>query len=104
MAVYQIPLSNKNQKLQISLLGTVYTLIVRWNALADLWYLDINDVNNAPILNGLPLTAGVDVLKQFRYLGIGGALVAQNVSSPNAPVTYDGLGSTGFLFFIPDVS
>ena len=101
MAVFQIPLTNQNQRVQTSLLGITYILIVRWNALAGLWYLDINDVNNKPILNGLPMTAGVDLLKQFKHLGIGGYLVAQNVNAPNEPIAYTGLGVTGFLLFIP---
>jgi hypothetical protein len=100
MAIYQIPLTNTNQTLQTSLLGVVYTLVVCWNALANLWYLDINDVNNNPILNGLPMTAGVNLLKQFGYLGIGGALVAQNVVNPNDPIGYSDLGQTGFLLFL----
>ncbi len=101
MAVYTIPLTNKNQTLQTVLLGVTYTITVRWNALASLWYLDINDVNNNPILNGVPMVAGVDLLKQFAYLGVGGSLVAQNVSNPNEPIDENGLGVTGFLFFIP---
>lgn len=104
MAVFTIPLTNQNQTLQISLLGITYILAVRWNALAGLWYLDINDVNNKPLLNGIPMTAGVNLLKQFSYLGIGGALVAQNVNNPALPVDYAGLGSTGFLLFIPDAA
>lgn len=100
MSVYVIPLTNMNQTLQISLLGITYTLNVYWNALANLWYLDINDVNNNPILNGLPMTAGVNLLKQFGYLGIGGALVAQNVNNPNLPIGYSDLGVTSFLLFI----
>ncbi len=58
MAVFSIPLTNQNQNLQISILNVVYTLTMRWNALANsgngLWFLDINDVNNNPILNGIP--------------------------------------------------
>jgi hypothetical protein len=100
MPVYTIPLTNKNQRVQTSLLGVTYILVVRWNALANLWYLDINDVNNAPVLNGVPMTAGVNLLKQFAYLGIGGALVAQNVNNPNLPIGYADLGQTGFLLFV----
>jgi hypothetical protein len=100
MPVYEIPLTNQNQTLQTSLLGVTYTLTVRWNALAGLWYLDINDVNNKPLLNGLPMTAGVNLLKQFGYLGIGGALVALNGNQPTLPIGYDDLGQTSFLLFI----
>jgi len=100
MPVYNVPLTNKNQTLQTSLLGITYILTVRWNALANLWYLDINDANNKPILNGVPMTAGVNLLKQFAYLGINGALVAQNVSNPNLPIGEVDLGVTGFLLFI----
>jgi hypothetical protein len=100
MGVYQIPLTNSNQTLQTTLLNVVYIFTVRWNALANLWYLDINDINNEPLLNGVPMVAGVNLLAQFGHLGIGGALVAQNVSEPNAPIGYDDLGQTGFLLFL----
>jgi hypothetical protein len=100
MPVYTIPLTNTNQNVQVSLLGVTYSLTVRWNALASLWYLDIDDVNSNPILNGIPMVAGVNLLKQYAYLGIGGALVAQNVANPNTPIGKTDLGKTGFLLFV----
>jgi len=100
MLIYTIPLNNVNQNIQTSLLGVTYSLTVRWNALANLWYLDIDDVNDDPILNGIPMVAGVNLLKQYTYLGIGGALVAQNVPNPLLPIGLDDLGKTGFLLFV----
>ncbi len=108
MAVFSIPLTNQNQNLQISILNVVYTLTMRWNALANsgngLWFLDINDVNNNPILNGIPCVAGIDLLQQFKYLGIGGHIVAQDIDTPTLPITYNNLGQSGQLLFIPYAS
>lgn len=106
MAVYVIPLINQNQTLQISLLGVTYALTLRWNALANsgngLWYLDLNDtINNEPILNGIPMVAGIDLLKQFKYLGIRGHLITYNTTNPAYPPGYSDLGVTSFLYFIP---
>jgi len=108
MAVFAIPLTNQNLTLQISILNVVYTLTMRWNALANsgngLWFLDINSVNNSPILNGIPCVAGIDLLQQFKYLGIGGHLVAQDINAPDLPITYANLGGSGQLLFIPYAS
>jgi hypothetical protein len=58
------------------------------------------DSNQNPILTGLPLVTGVDLLEQYGYLGIGGSLVVQSTNDPSLVPNYDTLGSTGNLFFV----
>jgi len=103
MAVINIPLTNQNQTIQVTLLNVTYTMTLLWNQYANCWMLDINDVNNNPILNSIPLLAGRDLLKQFFYLNIGGSLITYNTSNPMHPPGYLDLGVSSFLYYIPYV-
>jgi hypothetical protein len=64
------------------------------------WVLDISDINNNPIICGIPLVTGIDLLYQYQYLGIGGSLIVATDGSPDTPPTFDNLGSTGHVYFV----
>ena len=82
------------------------TLIIHTNAeiTGDLettcWMLDISDAANAPLIQGIPLVTGVDLLQQYPYVGIAGQLVCQTTGDPYAVPTYDNLGIDSKLYFI----
>lgn len=97
---YLIPLQNTNQQIQITLAGVLYTLTVRWNEMNEAWTVDIADANSNPIVSGIPLVTGVDLLAPFGYLNFGGQLIAQTTNDANAVPTFDNLGSTGNLYFV----
>lgn len=97
---YEIPLSAQPQTLQITLNSVVYTLTVRWNNVSGAWILDIGDSNNNPILCGIPLVTGCDLLAQHAYLNFGGQLIAQSDDNLNAPPALTTLGTTGHLYFV----
>lgn len=86
--------------MSISLLSIIYRLTLKWNQNSQCWILDITDVNSIPILTGIPLVTGADLLEQFEYLGIGGQLIAQTDNNIDAVPTFDNLGSTGHLYFV----
>ncbi len=95
-----VPLVPTNQTLQAVLNGVGYRLDVRWNAFAQLWVLDVYDVNQNPILSGVGLATGLDLLDQYAYLGIGGQLfVASLVGAPLTPPAFADLGVTNRLFY-----
>jgi len=64
------------------------------------WILDIADTNNTPIVSGIPLITGIDLLWQYVYLDIGGALIAMTDGEPAVPPPFDGMGTTGHLLFV----
>jgi hypothetical protein len=97
---YEIPLQSQNQQLTITMGGNVYTLQVSWNDASQAWVLDIGDVNNVPIIQGIPLVTGCDLLGQYEYLGIGGALEVQTDNNSNLMPTFYNLGSTSHLYFV----
>lgn len=97
---YLIPLQPTPQTLTISLSGVQYQLTVRWNETNQSWIIDIADSNGNPILSGIPMVTGADLLEQFEYLDIGGMLLAQTSSNTDAVPTFANLGSDGNLYFV----
>lgn len=97
----EIPLIPAPQSFRVQLVGVFYSMSVRWNIPAGAWVLDIADVDDVPIVAGIPLITGADLLEQYEYLGIGGQLIVQSDDNVDAVPTYANLGSIGHLYFIP---
>lgn len=96
---YSIPLTAQPQTFTINLAGVVYTFTLLWRKTVG-WVLDIADSQGNPLLYGMPLVTGCDLLAQFKYLGIGGQLIAQTTSDPDAVPTFENLGTDGNLYFV----
>jgi hypothetical protein len=97
---YLIPLIPMNQEFDISLANVSYHLRIKWNAFSNAWILYIEDSQQNPILSGIPMVTGCDLLEQYAYAGIGGAMIVQSTNDPDLVPNYATLGSTGNLFFI----
>ena len=100
MTSYEIPLTGQSQKLNINFGASNYWLTVIWNAISACWNLDIADTNQVPIVQGIPLVTGLDLLAQFRYIGIKGSLVVQTDNSADVMPTYGNLGTDSHLYFV----
>lgn len=101
MAVYVIPLSPTPQRFTINLGGIEYGLTVRYrNTDMGGWTLDIADRSGVPIVNGIPLVTGCDLLAQYRHLGFAGELRAQTDDEPDAAPTFENLGNQSHLYWI----
>lgn len=98
-SVYEIPLTPAAQTFAITLAANSYVLTFKWNTVNVSWVMDIADVNNNPIISGIPLITGANLLEQYDYLEIGGALYCQTDNSPLAVPTYENLGVNGHLYF-----
>lgn len=97
---YEIPLSPEPQRFTIQLSGTFYQLTVRWNIPASAWVLDIANEDGDPMIAGIPLVTGVNLLEQYAYVGIPGELRVQTDTDKNAVPTYANLGTLGHLFYV----
>jgi hypothetical protein len=97
---FLIPLQPTNQVVQVTLGGTLYALTLRWNEMNEAWTLDIADSNNNPIVTGIAVITGVDLLAPYGYLNFGGQLIAQTANDTNAVPTMATLGSSGNLYFV----
>jgi len=102
MAVFQFPLVPSQQQMQITLNNTLYSLRVYWNSnpATNAWVLDISDSSGNPIVAGVPLVTGTDLMAQFSYLNLGGEFIVQTSSDTDAVPTFVNLGSDGNLFFV----
>lgn len=97
---YEVPLSAEAQQFSIAMAGKDYWLALRWNAQAPAWVLDISDSQRLPIVLGIPLVTGADLLEQYGYLDFGGKLFVQTDHDTDAVPDYASLGGTGHLYFV----
>ena len=97
---HAIPLSPEPQSLGITLAGQEYRLTVRWaETVEGGWMLDIQKPENAgPIIMGLPLVTGCDLLEPFGYMEFGGELWLDSF----LPATPDNLGTEAELVFVTE--
>jgi len=85
----------------VSLSGVSYTFTLQYrNTTMGGWVLDIGDANNNPLIQGIPLVTGANLLAQYAYLGFVGALWVQTLSDPDAVPTFQNLGIDGLLFYV----
>lgn len=101
--IYKIPLTPEAQIFKITLSGTDYWLTLTYaNTTEGGWILDIADANQDPLVVGIPLVTGADLLAQYAYLGFAGRLIVQTTFNPDAVPTYQNLGSEAFLYWVTD--
>ena len=108
LPVYTIPLSPHAQRMHIYLNGhdceLRFTYRDSQGAYADVvpggWIMDVYDASGAPLALGLPLVTGLDILKQFEYLGLGVAMFVRTEGDPDAVPTFENLGLTSNLHFV----
>lgn len=101
MAVYEIPLTPTPQRFTVTLGGVSYQISVKYYH-ADMggWVLDIADDAGAPLVNGIPLVTGCNLLEQFDYLGFAGELRVQTSADPDAVPTWGNLGVQSHLYWV----
>lgn len=101
MSIYEIPLTPDPQVFTITLSGTVYQLTVQYrNIDQGGWVLDIADNAGNPIVQGIPLVTGADLLSQYKHLGFAGGLYVQTTDNPDAVPTFDNLGTGAHLYWV----
>lgn len=99
---YEIPVSSRSSRFAVTLNGIKYNMALTWrqNDQAG-WILDISDINNTPLVYGIPLTTGLNLLMQYPYLGIG-TLVVLSDGELFVPPTFDTLGTSCHLLFVTE--
>lgn len=102
ISTYEVPLTPQPQLFNISLGEKEYNVKLAYvDEDEGGWVLDFADaLTNTPILNGVPLVTGANLLGQYGYLGFGGGLFVQTDHSPDDPPTYTNLGTDSHLYFL----
>ena len=99
MAIYEIPLTADPQHFSIVLGGISYRITLLWRDPAPGWVIDIADSAGAPLVQGVPLVTGANLLEQYGHLGFKGGLHVQTDNDADAAPTLDNLGTTSHLYF-----
>lgn len=99
MTIFEIPLRSRAQKIKTEINGLEYGMFFRWNKASNCWIMDISNSDDTPLLSGVPLITGADLLEQFEYLGLGVKMVALTIGDIDAVPTFDNAGVEGKLFF-----
>ncbi|WP_347252903.1 phage baseplate plug family protein [Leminorella grimontii] len=100
MNISEIPLTPNNQQFNITLVGVLYKMRVIWRD--PFWCLDISDSRSVPIINGIPLITGADLLAQYAYLNFNfGLIVLCDVDGQVNPTKTD-LGRRSHLYVVTE--
>lgn len=100
---FEIPLSPNPQRFTIALSGVEYQLtLAYWNVDQGGWTINIADKQGTPIVQGIPLVTGADLLAQYKHLGFVGRLWVRGAVDPDAVPTFDNLGTESLLFWVTD--
>jgi hypothetical protein len=100
-SLFVIPTQPSSQTFQVQLGANFLTMTIMWRNAPDCGYvLDILDGNTGtPIVCGIPLVTGCDLLGQYAYLGLGGSLFVLTSGDPYAMPGYADLGVISFLYW-----
>lgn len=100
--IFEIPLDvGTPQRFTVTLSQVDYLMTLRYrNVPEGGWILDIADSSGTPIVEGIPLVTGSDLLAQYRHLGFRGALRVQTTNDPDAVPTFENLGAAGKLYWV----
>jgi hypothetical protein len=100
-ATYEVPITpGKPQQFSVTFPnGNTYQfrIIYQFNE-DDSWLLDISDDQSNPIVCGIPLVTGVDLLGQYAYLGLGAKLWCSTDGGLAEPPHWWNLGRTAHLW------
>jgi len=86
--------------------GLSYTLYFKWNTVTLCWVLDIYAADGrTPVINGIAIVTGADLLEQFGYLSLGAFTMLQTTTvgpfvSPDSVPTFLNLGIDGHVFLV----
>ena len=95
-----IPLIASPQTFTITLAGVLYSMrVIFCDDLNGGWILDIGDSGGVPILCGIPLKTGTNLLNQYDYLALGGALMVV-LTGNEISIGFNDLGSNAQLYFV----
>jgi hypothetical protein len=100
-SVYEIPIIAGPQRFTITLSGAILQMrLIYADAPEGGWVLDIHDRENQPLIDGIPLVPGVNLLDQYDYLTPGGGLYIVTPGEPDKVPQFNDLGNSTKLFWV----
>lgn len=101
MNVIEIPFNAQPQVVSLRLAGQTYTWRLYWLDPAQCWMIDIADIAGNPLISGVALVTGGDLLGQLQYLVPGWLFVISDQKPVDTVPGWGDLGVTGHLYFVP---
>ncbi len=99
--MYVIPLSTGAQQFTIKLGENALQIRLVWReAQGGGWFMDLSDTDGTPVLSGLALRCGHDLLEEHVHLGLGKLTVSLDGKSDSDPV-YEDMGRQIQLIWSP---
>ena len=102
MATFEIPLTPRPQTLSVVFPnGKTYNLrLIYLFTPNDCWELDIADADGNPLVQGIPLVTGADLLAQLAYLGLGCKMFCATDIDHDAVPRFWNLGISSHLYIV----
>lgn len=98
---FRIPLTNTPQKFAIDLNGRSFIMECKYNPEEISWNISMWDGDNEQVIFvNLPLVTGVDLLKQYGYLGIDGSFIVYTDGNHDEVPTEENLGAESNLYYV----
>lgn len=95
--IYEIPTTNDpSQEFTCEIDRVSYLFRIRLNVRGDVWTLDVNTSDDAPIVLGLPLVMGADLLATERFAR--GMLFLVDYTGRGNDPTGDNFGNYGLIW------
>lgn len=95
MAIQEIPLTADNQQFSINIAGATWCVGINWRDLY--WIMDLQNDRGEPVISGIPLVTGADLLAQYGYMRLGFKLVVVCDDSTQDYPTKTDLGGRSHL-------
>lgn len=101
MAFYEIPLQPTNQNIRISILNVTYIIRTYYcDRENGGWVIDISKSDGTPLVQGIPLVTGDDLLSQYEYMNFGFGLMVYSDGIHDAVPSFSNLGINGHLYVV----
>lgn len=95
--MYELPMTgDPSQEFICEIGGNKYLFRVQLNVRGDLWTLDVNTFDDTPIVQGIPLALGADLLATERFTY--GTLFVVDYSGNEADPNADNLADYGLIW------
>lgn len=107
MAVYEIPTAPAPQTFLTRMGALTYRLRILYREVdggLGGWILDIASNDGTPLVSGIPLVTGTDLLAPYAHLGFGGAMLVFTDGDPDAVPAFETLGNLTRLYFVTDAA
>jgi hypothetical protein len=98
---FDFPVSPAPQLMQITLGTREYSIRFAWcDSDEGGWFMDVSDSSDVVLFQGIPLTAGQDILGQLAYLGIEGSIIVATDDDQLVEPTFTNFGINGRVLFL----